>query len=179
MKKVIILFILTLVAFSCEKEKKIEPRKHPYFSCMINGEYFYAQGKWQCQPLVFNYYPNGYLGAPIGYTVIGGVDCSVDKSIGIRIYGLTLANQTIDFASNQIDSVSPFYFYPDEEKGEFVVFNNWETGSLTFSEFTDRNGDTNGLVSGTFEFSVHNEELDSIVEITDGKFQYIIEYEWY
>ena len=175
MKKIFVLLILTLVALSCEKDKRTEPRKHPYFSCKINGESFYAQGKWQCYPWTFNYYPNGFLGAPIGYTVSSGLDCYDYKSVGIRIYGFDPNLDSIDFNSNQVDSVSPFY----SDFNDYGAFDKLISGSVKFIQFADKSGDTNGIVTGTFEFTVRNEELDSIVEITEGKFQYIIDYEWY
>src|SRR5690554_1765370 len=183
-KTLFILLIFLGTTFSCckdDEDEKIEPKKYPYFSCIINGEeFFHARGNWQCYPWTFNYYPNGFLGAPEGYTVLAGKDCS-SKNIGIRIYGFIPTVDTLNFLSTQVDSVSPFYRNFDlvDELGQSILFDELVSGSIKFNEFSDRSGETDGIVSGTFEFTVHNSEIDSTVEITDGKFQYIIDYEWY
>ena len=182
-KTIFILFIISGTAFSCCKDdddEKIEPKKFPYFSCIINGEeFFHARGNWLCYPWTFNYYPNGYLGAPDGYIILSGYDCNSLKHIGIRIYGYNYTLDTLDFLSMEVDSVSPFYIYSDDDIGEYIRFEELQSGSIKFNQFSDKNGDINGIVSGTFEFTVYNSEIDSTIEITDGKFQYIIDYEWY
>ena|SRR5690554_6592574 len=183
-KTLFILLIFLGTTFSCCKDdddEKIEPNKYPYFSCIINGEeFFHARGNWQCYPWTIYYYPNGYLESPANFFTMGGTDCNTYNSVGIRIFGLDTSIAEINMI-NPIgaDSCSPFYLYFDDANGDVIEFDELLSGFILFNNFSDKNGDTNGIVSGTFEFTVHNSEIDSTVEITDGKFQYIIDYEWY
>src|SRR5690554_2246157 len=182
-KTLFILIIFLGTALSCCKDdddEKIEPKKFPHFSCIINGnQFFHANGNWLCPSQTFYYYPNGYLDAPPGLVSIDGGDCSNFDQIGIGLYNFQVTLDTIRMNSPaNVDSCIAFFIGTTTD-GNPIRFDEIMTGILKFDQFSDKNGDINGIVSGTFEFTVHNSEIDSTIAITDGKFQYIIDYEWY
>lgn len=92
------------------------------------------------------------------------------------VYASYGANLDIAYGCGNNELVKPF-IYVEGFNPEF--FENVISGFVVFNQFTDRQGDQNGIVSGSFEFTVKNEELDSTVVVTDGRFQYVIDYQWY
>ncbi len=176
----VILLFLTILFEGCGKDDDYTPPPRPYFYCKINGQNFAARGLWQCQPRIFNYYPNGFMSIDPGSMIIGATDCRTFNSVGIRIYKFVPTLDTIDFSQPiYADSISPFFFFDNEDISQLSILDSLISGRLLFTAFSDKQKDKNGIVAGTFEFTVRNEELDTTVFITDGRFQYIIDYEWY
>lgn len=165
---------------SCDDDDDYTPPLTGYFYCKINGQNFAAVGAWQCQSRVFNYYPDGFMNSVAGTIILSGRDCANGRSVGLNLYGYNESLDTLNLLdSTAIDSSRAFLRFLDPYTGDNVVFEKLISGKLQFNQFSDKQGDQNGIVSGTFEFTVRNEELDSTVVVTEGRFQYIIDYEWY
>lgn len=144
------------------------------------GQNFSRRPSLPCQSMVLSYYPNGINGIDSGYFVLSGTDCQLFKSVGIRIFNFSPTTDTINFLQSSFaSSVSPYFSFEDQSIGEIQVVDSLISGFLKFDSFSDKQGDQNGIVSGNFEFIVTNAYLDTTIVVTEGSFQYIIDYEWY
>ena len=177
----IISFFLLLTLFACcDKEDEYTPEPLPYFYCKVNGQNFSRRPNLPCRSLIFNYYPNGFLDYLPGTVIMVGRDCISRTSVGINLVGYDFTDDTIHLLETlHIDSSRANFLDTESEIAFGLSFEQIMSGYVKFDSFADRGEDENGIVSGTFEFTVRNEELDSTVVITDGRFQYIIDYEWY
>lgn len=182
MKQLTLLFFsLNLLFITSCKDDDVEPFDPneslvEYFRCNINGEPFQALSSFNCEGLLFDYYPESAMGVDQGYMVIRGKDCYSNRSVGIRFVDYYPSGDTVNFLTPiQADSISPFYSYRDPNLITNEILIN---GTLIFSRFESRDDESLGTVEGTFEFTVSNETQDSIFHVTDGEFRYRIQHSW-
>jgi len=184
MKKLTLLFFsLNLLFISSCKDDDVEPADPndslvEYFRCNINGEPFQALSSFNCEGLLFDYYPEAAFGTDERYMVLSGRDCYNSQNVAIRFFNFNYNGEnTIDFlAVNQADSVSPGYLYRVD--GNPIEVDNLISGNLVFSRFEPRTDEKLGTVEGTFEFTVTNETQDSVFHVTDGEFRYRVQHTW-
>lgn len=179
--------ILLVTSFSCCKDDDDSPPGDSdsfseYFTCKINGVEFNPQGTFTCNNMSFYYYQEAVGGVPAGSMVIVGHDCPSKRAVYLRFEGMSHQTGNLTFVNpTYADSCFPAYSYSDGgEIPNFVVFENLVSGSMNITTFTPRDSITEklGKIEGTFEFSVANEENDSIIHITDGAFRFKVPNIW-
>jgi hypothetical protein len=181
----LIFLLLSLSAGSCKKDDDDNPSNNSdnfseYFYCKINGEEFQPRGTPSCNNRSFYYYPAGTGGLSEDYILISGRDCPSNLGVAIRIFNPTPAEGNFDMLSPEFaDSISPSLLHIDSEEG-VLTFQELIGGYLHIVTFTPRDSVTleYGRIEGTFEFSVTNENQDSIIHITEGAFRFKVPNMW-
>ena len=180
-----LLFVLLATSFSCCKDDDDNPPGEnesfsEYFTCKINGVEFDPQGSFTCNNLSFYYYQEEIGGVPSGSMLISGRDCPSHQTISLRFSGMTTNTGYLNFLEpTYADSCFPGYRHFISGTGEFL-FENLNSGYMDITTFTPRDSVTQkpGKIEGTFEFSVANENNDSIIHITDGAFRFKVPNIW-
>jgi hypothetical protein len=182
------LFIICL-GFSCCKDDDDDNQPpgesasgnfSEYFTCKINGVEFEPQGTFSCNHEVFYYYPAGTAGLEESYMLIKGDNCPENKSIVLRIFGIVPDDGLMNFLEpSYADSCSPFFKHNIQGE-QSLIFEDLLSGEMNLTSFTPRqpNNGPFGKIEGTFEFSVANENNDSIIHITDGAFRFKVPNTW-
>ena len=182
MKKAI-LPILLIVAFfqqACKKDdtppnENIYASFRSYFSCYINGEYFEPKGIFGCHKMYVSYYKEDYynIGSGGGELRVSGRNCLAEIgeywSVGIVKYSV--------FEPETINLATDFRYHNVFVRGGWdsinntdYQFNNTVSGKLVIDKLVPHvTGESNGVVIGTFEFTVHNNQGDT-ARVTNGKF---------
>lgn len=180
-KPFLIFILLSLTAGSCKKDDDDDSDNFSeYFYCKINGEEFQTRSTFICNSRTFYYYPAGTAGLPDDYILISGKHCPSNKSVTIRLYNPVPTTGYLHFLEPAFaDSCSPFYRHTSEE-GLYIMMENLISGSMNIETFTPRDSITleEGRIEGTFEFSVTNENQDSIIHITEGVFRFKVPNMW-
>ncbi len=184
-KTFLILLLLSLSAGSCKKDDDDNPNNNSdnfseFFYCKINGEEFRPQGSFTCNNQVFYYYHEETAGISAGYLLIRGRDCPTGRNVRIRISGLSPETGFLDFSAPAFaDSCFPGYVHFVNEQNE-IHMEHLLAGSATITTFTPRDSVSleYGRIEGTFEFSVTNENQDSIIHITEGAFRFKVPNMW-
>jgi|SRR5690554_1292328 len=181
--KTIILIALILITNSCCKDDDLQGDSgsfSEYFTCKINGVEFDTQGTFYCLDKAFYFYNAGDGGLPDSYMLIYGRNCVESKSVAIRLSGMQYQTGYLNFLEPTFaDSCRPFYKHNIQgQEGE--MYENLISGSMNITTFTPRDSVTEilGKIEGTFEFSVANEENDSIIHVTDGAFRFKVPNIW-
>ena len=114
--------------------------------------------------------------------VISGRDCPTGESVALRFEGIEPNTGYLDFEfPSYADTCFPIYrngyLVTDSP---VVYYDHMIAGSMNITTFTPRDSITEklGKIEGTFEFSVANEENDSIIHITDGAFRFKVPNIW-
>jgi hypothetical protein len=176
-----LLLTLYLIAFatSCKKDGDNDwtpPRTGDYFTCLVNGERFETEGSFSCSSKTFYYYPDGTTGLDDSYLVFSGKNCESGHSVILRFLSVHPFEGTINFlAPVQADSCSPMYRVSSQLKYETLI-----SGNMIVTEFSPREDGQSefGNFEGTFEFSVKNDTIDTVINITDGQFRYAVPNIW-
>lgn len=175
---------LLAMSSSCEKDDDLHDDSSfaEYFTCKINGVEFNPRGTFTCNHLSFYYYENATAGVPAGSMVISGRDCPTGESVVLRFEGLNPNMGYLDFnIPTYADTCFPIYrsAYLDTDS-PVVYYEHLLSGSMNITTFTPRDSITHrlGKIEGTFEFSVANEENDSVLHITDGAFRFKVPNIW-
>lgn len=183
MKLLLLIFsaVLLLASLSACKNDDDSPQTPnygaEYFECKVNGEDFVPQGiPFACDPFLFNYYPEPYLGSNAGYTIIRGLNCFTDQSVGIRVYGLVPSEGILDFVNPIIaDSVSPYQGFFNWSDSTLTTIECLVDGQMVIEHFIPREPGANtpsGSIKGTFNFSVTDSLNTDTFHITDGRFRF-------
>lgn len=181
MKQLLFLSTLLLVFAGCKDNEEVETKLFPYFYCKVNGQNFAGvpSGPFTgCDPWRFNYFQSEFNGIPTSTVGVNGLNCQTFEQVGIALWGFDPSTLEYDLCDANLDSCGVLYG-SSPDLADQILFESNVGGFIEFDRFYDRNSCENGVVSGTFEFTATNEELDSTVHVTEGRFQYIIDYEWY
>jgi hypothetical protein len=181
MKHFLLQLTFLIVIAGCKDKEEVEPKLFPYFYCKVNGQNFAGVPSGPltgCEPWRFNYFQNEFNGIPANTVGVNGLNCKTFEKVGIALWGFDPSVHMYDLCDTNLDSCGVVYG-SSPDLGDQVLFESDVHGFIQFNRFSDRNSSKNGVVSGTFEFSATNFELDSTIYITEGRFQYIIDYEWY
>lgn len=189
MKKTLCLTLATALlatSMSCCKDDDDNPPGNgdsfsEYFTCKINGVEFNTNSTFYCNGTSFYFYEAGMGGLENSYMIIRGESCPDHLSIGLRNFGMTINTGYLDFNQpTYADSCSPYVRQSFGPEIETLVFDSLIIGNMNITTFTPRDSITQklGKLEGTFEFSVANEENDSIVHITDGAFRFKVPNIW-
>lgn len=181
--KINFLFLLlpiSLFIIGCDKDdddndKPEEDSLAEYFYCDINGVHFNPTSDFNCNSRLFGYYPEAGNGIDAGYLVIRGRDCFSDGDyFALKFYGFQPTSGLMSLVQPEFaDSCKPLF-----ENGDYLRFEELQTGHVDFTHFRPRLGEEKGLVEGTFECTLANTEIDSVVHITNGYFRFRIEHTW-
>ena len=175
----LLLFILVTTLSACKEDddKPDKPdNKLQYFECKINGEFFQAVSiPFQCTGPRFDYYPEAYLNVPEGYMLLAGKDCINSQTCGIRIFGFTGEEGSINFLNpTRADSILPYHrVYPGDSL-ESILYDKMIEGSLNIEELKPReSGNTPlGTIKGTFEFTLTDDSGLDTIRVTNGRFRF-------
>ncbi|NEN25168.1 hypothetical protein G3O08_16830 [Cryomorpha ignava] len=190
MKKIRYLFLISVIlttSFSCCKDddglqSDDQGNFAEYFTCKINGVEFNPTGTFNCNNLSFYYYKEATAGIDAGYFLLSGVDCPTYNAIALRIFGMNPNTGYLDFLEPAFaDSCSPIVqSVPGEIVEGMFYYDQLISGSMNITAFTPRDSVTEklGKIEGTFEFTVANEENDSIIHVTDGAFRFKVPNIW-
>ncbi|NEN25171.1 hypothetical protein G3O08_16845 [Cryomorpha ignava] len=179
--------ILLSTSFSCCKDDDNKPGDEnenfsEYFTCKINGVEFNPTGTFNCNNLSFYYYQEETGGVPAGSMVISGRNCPTGEAVALRFEGVEPNVGFLDFNfPTYADSCFPIYRNAHIETGSTIIhYESLIVGSMNISSFTPRDSVTEklGKIEGTFEFTVANEENDSIIHVTDGAFRFKVPNIW-
>jgi len=171
-------FLLLLILFlvACKKDDDgpdTNNRGIEFFECKINGEPFEAVSDFTCTGPRFEYYPEPYLDVPAGYMSFGGRDCRDDRALYINFFGMNQDAHGFDQLENMsyADSCTPVFFFSD-----LTIYQNLIDGSLNIEEFTPRASGNSplGIIKGTFELRITDEQDSETLTITEGRFFYYV-----
>lgn len=169
------LFLLLFFLNACdEDDDKPEPPNYviEYFECKINGEPFQAVSiPFQCSGPRFDYYPEDFMDIPEGHMTFGGRNCVDTTLLFLRFYGMSqdASGPTSLIDLSYADSCSPVFRFSD-----FTTYENLIDGSMNIEEFTPRESGTSpfGVMRGTFELRLTNDQNTDTLTITEGRFNY-------
>jgi|SRR5690554_1841552 len=173
---------LLAMSSSCEKDDDLRDDSSfgEYFTCKINGVEFKPQGTFTCNNLKFYYYQEALGGVEPNYMLLSGYDCPQAKGVSLRLFGIDHQTGYLNFLKpTYADSCSPAFIH-FVEPGYIVEMENLISGSMNITTFTPRDSITHrlGKIEGTFEFTVANEENDSVIHVTDGAFRFKVPNIW-
>src|SRR5690554_31547 len=183
-KILLALCALLAMSSSCKKDDDLRDDSSfaEYFNCKINGVEFNPRGTFTCNHLSFYYYQEAIAGMEAGYFLLSGVDCPTYNAVAIRIFGLQPNTGELNFFEpTYADSCSPIIqSVPHEISEGMIYYDQLISGSMRITTFIPRDSITHrlGKIEGTFEFSVANEENDSVIHVTDGAFRFKVPNIW-
>ncbi len=185
-RKHILLISMALVTFlsCCKDDDDDAPNGEHFaelFTCKINGVEFRTIPTFYCNDEVFYFYEAGMGGLEDSYMLMSGVDCPNHLSVGLRNFGIIYGTGYLDFNQPTFaDSCSPYIRHSPGPDIGILLFDSLISGGMNITTFTPRDSVTQrlGKIEGTFEFTVANEELDSVVHVTDGYFRFKVPNVW-
>jgi hypothetical protein len=166
------LFLTALAACKEDDDQPDSPNYGiEYFECKINGEPFQAVSDFSCSGPRFEYYPEAFMSVPAGYMQFGGRDCRDDRALYLSLFGTSPEAHGFTSLENMsyADSCTPTFFFSD-----LTTYQNLIDGSLNIEEFTPRESGTSsfGVMRGTFELRLTNDQNTDTLNITEGRFNY-------
>ena len=181
MKRILHIMIISaaliLTSSRCKKDdtppnENIYASFRSYFSCYINGEYFEPKGMFGCHKMSVTYYENNYYNLGEGFLRFNGRNCLADSAdywaIGIVLDGV-FKPETVDLSNKRVHSVYVLGGWDSINNTDYQ-FNNMVSGKLIIDKLVPHvTGESNGVVIGTFDFTVHNNQGDT-ARVTNGKF---------
>ena len=174
MRKILFLISLTsLLNTNCKKEiNKLPETTHVganTFGCLINGKAWMPTGGGAGSGI--NPTSGGFYGTPDGkrniyikaYSYNDYIDIFLKHTSQIGIYSL-----------NKNTGVQPNLTYPESHAAYFIdgqdyyVTDSFHTGTVQIT-YADT---VTGIVSGTFEMQLYQNNTGKIIKITNGRFDY-------
>lgn len=183
-KHILLISIALVTCLSCCKDDDYAPDGEHFaelFTCKINGVEFRTRPTITCNDERFYYYEAGMGGLEDSYMLIAGKDCPNFLSVGLRNFGIIYGTGYLDFNQPAFaDSCSPYIRHNLWPGNGILGFDSLISGGMNITTFTPRDSVTQrlGKIEGTFEFTVANEELDSVVHVTDGYFRFKVPNVW-
>ena len=171
--------VLILTSSRCEKDDTPDENNYAsfrsYFSCYINGEYFEPKGKFGCHRMSVTYYENNYYNLGEGFLRINGQNCHAEigdyRVVGIVLNGVFEKDipKIIRLTEDSIHNVFASAIQDSAQTSGYTL-KNIISGEVAIDKLVPHvTGESNGVVIGTFEFTVHNNYGDT-ARVTNGKF---------
>lgn len=161
-KHLLLILLLPLLAAQCKKEEAPDLPCLSYFKCNIDGEPFVTRGKWGCPSKNLWYDRNS------GDLVISGRNCDAD-------FGEPLIINFYLFGAFQTGEYTPVWgvALTLADSTNSLRYDSTLTGKVSLTTFVLENYSadySNGVIAGTFEFTLWNTAINDTVRITNGDF---------
>jgi hypothetical protein len=174
--------LISVSAWGCKDDDNEENPLPPlsYFSCKVNGEKFERRSLpfGGCSGSSASYYPEGLHSVEPGTFIYSATYCHEPyKRVGFRVVGLFEPKiYLIEDADSLWFAVYVYYKHETEPFLEIEAFKVL-SGFIEIKEISPRERKPDGSkvtgygwVEGTFEFTVKDEELDTTIHVTEGRF---------